>query len=172
MGGLLASDALLEFIKTRPDQNAPLWPRIIACIAFDTPVSHLADHCWLWMNPSSLVPWHTSVRVQEQRYARRRVCECCSGHCHRRVFALQRSRETSCHAQPFPASNRGRTIRDRISVCVGKMGTDSIRTRGCCHCRGNCGRCLHAARRYHIWIYVGFRSHEVCRQFMGRKGHA
>lgn len=40
MGGLLAADTLLEFVKTRPDQTAPLWPRIIACIAFDTPVRH------------------------------------------------------------------------------------------------------------------------------------
>lgn len=38
MGGLLAADSLLEFINTRPDQLAPLWPNIIACIAFDTPV--------------------------------------------------------------------------------------------------------------------------------------
>lgn len=39
MGGLLAADSLLEFLKTRPDQEAPLWPNIVACIAFDTPVS-------------------------------------------------------------------------------------------------------------------------------------
>ncbi|KAL4267875.1 putative lipase ROG1 family protein [Pleurotus pulmonarius] len=37
MGGLLAADSLLEFLKTRPDQEAPLWPNIVACIAFDTP---------------------------------------------------------------------------------------------------------------------------------------
>lgn len=39
MGGLLAADSLREFVNTRPDPSAPLWPRIIACIAFDTPVS-------------------------------------------------------------------------------------------------------------------------------------
>lgn len=39
MGGLLAADCLLEFINTRPDSSAPLWPKIIACIAFDTPVN-------------------------------------------------------------------------------------------------------------------------------------
>ena len=39
MGGLLAADALIEFVRTRPDKNAPLWPRIVACIAYDTPVS-------------------------------------------------------------------------------------------------------------------------------------
>ena len=38
MGGLLAADSLREFMRTRPDQSAPLWPKIIACIAFDTPV--------------------------------------------------------------------------------------------------------------------------------------
>ncbi|KAH7914406.1 hypothetical protein BJ138DRAFT_1177332, partial [Hygrophoropsis aurantiaca] len=37
MGGLLAADALLSFVHSRPDKNAPLWPKIIACIAFDTP---------------------------------------------------------------------------------------------------------------------------------------
>ncbi|THH05910.1 hypothetical protein EW146_g9773, partial [Bondarzewia mesenterica] len=37
MGGLLAADSLLEFINTRPDTRAPLWPNIIACLAFDTP---------------------------------------------------------------------------------------------------------------------------------------
>lgn len=38
MGGLLAADALIEFARTRPDPKAPLWPNIIACLAFDTPV--------------------------------------------------------------------------------------------------------------------------------------
>lgn len=39
MGGLLAADSINAFIHTRPDVNAPLWPNIIACLAFDTPVS-------------------------------------------------------------------------------------------------------------------------------------
>jgi hypothetical protein len=38
MGGLLAADSIKEFIHTRPDIHAPLWPNIIACLAFDTPV--------------------------------------------------------------------------------------------------------------------------------------
>ena len=38
MGGLLAADALIQFVQNRPDADAPLWPRIIACLAFDTPV--------------------------------------------------------------------------------------------------------------------------------------
>ncbi|KAG2152403.1 hypothetical protein BD769DRAFT_37089 [Suillus cothurnatus] len=37
MGGLLAADALRAFVNSRPDKSAPLWPKIIACIAFDTP---------------------------------------------------------------------------------------------------------------------------------------
>jgi len=37
MGGFLAADSLLEFVKTRPDQGSPLWPKIVACITFDTP---------------------------------------------------------------------------------------------------------------------------------------
>ena len=43
VGGLLAADALIQFVQNRPDAEAPLWPRIIACLAFDTPVcSHPA----------------------------------------------------------------------------------------------------------------------------------
>lgn len=38
MGGLLAADTLLEMVNSRPDKEAPLWPKIIACLAFDTPV--------------------------------------------------------------------------------------------------------------------------------------
>ncbi|TFY73013.1 hypothetical protein EWM64_g10999, partial [Hericium alpestre] len=37
MGGLLAADSLLAFANSRADKHAPLWPQIIACIAFDTP---------------------------------------------------------------------------------------------------------------------------------------
>ncbi|KAH0839934.1 hypothetical protein J3R83DRAFT_888 [Lanmaoa asiatica] len=51
MGGLLASDTLLEFIKSRPDQNAPLWPSIIACIAFDTP--YLGMHPFVFKNSAT-----------------------------------------------------------------------------------------------------------------------
>jgi hypothetical protein len=38
MGGLLAADTLLAIISNRVDKQAPAWPRIIACISFDTPV--------------------------------------------------------------------------------------------------------------------------------------
>jgi len=51
MGGLLASDALLEFLRTRPDPNAPLWPRIIACIAYDTP--YLGIHPFVFKNSAT-----------------------------------------------------------------------------------------------------------------------
>ncbi|EJD48423.1 hypothetical protein AURDEDRAFT_144029 [Auricularia subglabra TFB-10046 SS5] len=37
MGGLLAADTLIALYKYRVDDKAPLWPNIIACIAFDTP---------------------------------------------------------------------------------------------------------------------------------------
>ncbi|TFK43728.1 hypothetical protein BDQ12DRAFT_675456 [Crucibulum laeve] len=37
MGGLLAADTLREFINSRPDVQCPLWPKIVACLAFDTP---------------------------------------------------------------------------------------------------------------------------------------
>ena len=38
MGGLLAADSVYAFIHTRPDTDAPLWPNVVACLAFDTPV--------------------------------------------------------------------------------------------------------------------------------------
>jgi len=38
MGGILAADSIYAFIDSRPDVKAPLWPDVIACLAFDTPV--------------------------------------------------------------------------------------------------------------------------------------
>jgi pimeloyl-ACP methyl ester carboxylesterase len=38
MGGLVVADALLAIEKTCTD-GGPLWPRIIAVLAYDTPVS-------------------------------------------------------------------------------------------------------------------------------------
>ena len=61
MGGLLAADSLLEFVNTRPDKHAPLWPNIVACLAYDTPVSaypprrrtvqYLQHHQYLGLHP-------------------------------------------------------------------------------------------------------------------------
>ncbi|KAH7931225.1 hypothetical protein BV22DRAFT_1027456 [Leucogyrophana mollusca] len=51
MGGLLAADALLAFVNSRPDKEAPLWPKIIACIAFDTP--YLGLHPAVFKNSAS-----------------------------------------------------------------------------------------------------------------------
>jgi len=51
MGGLLAADALIEFVQTRPDQSAPLWPNIIACLAFDTP--YLGLHPFIFKNSAT-----------------------------------------------------------------------------------------------------------------------
>lgn len=41
MGGLLAADSLLELARPyREGKAASLWPRIVACLSFDTPVSY------------------------------------------------------------------------------------------------------------------------------------
>lgn len=37
MGGLVAADAVLQFVKERPNRRAPLFPRVIACLSYDTP---------------------------------------------------------------------------------------------------------------------------------------
>jgi hypothetical protein len=37
MGGLLIADAAIAIADSRHDKSALLWPRIIACVAFDTP---------------------------------------------------------------------------------------------------------------------------------------
>lgn len=50
MGGLLAADTLLEFLKSRPE-NAPLWPRVVACLAFDTP--YLGLHPYVFKNTAT-----------------------------------------------------------------------------------------------------------------------
>jgi len=44
MGGLLVADSIYEFIHTRPDTSAPLWPNVVACLAFDTPYLGLHPH--------------------------------------------------------------------------------------------------------------------------------
>ncbi|KAJ6598882.1 hypothetical protein DFH09DRAFT_1129462 [Mycena vulgaris] len=51
MGGLLAADTLQEFVKGRPDAQAPLWPKIIGCIAFDTP--YLGLHPGVFKNSAT-----------------------------------------------------------------------------------------------------------------------
>jgi hypothetical protein len=38
MGGLLIADTLIAMASSLPDPSVPLWPKIIAVIAFDTPV--------------------------------------------------------------------------------------------------------------------------------------
>ncbi|KAK0191145.1 hypothetical protein F5146DRAFT_930000 [Armillaria mellea] len=51
MGGILTADTLREFVKTKPDQRAPLWPKIIACIAYDTP--YLGLHPYVFKNSAT-----------------------------------------------------------------------------------------------------------------------
>ncbi|EIN10898.1 hypothetical protein PUNSTDRAFT_125531 [Punctularia strigosozonata HHB-11173 SS5] len=51
MGGLLAADTLIQMVNSRPDMKAPLWPRIIALLAFDTP--YLGLHPFVFRNSAS-----------------------------------------------------------------------------------------------------------------------
>jgi hypothetical protein len=51
MGGLLIADALLAIAHSRNEKSAPLWPRIIACIAYDTPYYGL--HPFVFKNTAS-----------------------------------------------------------------------------------------------------------------------
>ena len=38
MGGLLAADALIEFVQTRTEMRAHLWHNIVECIELDNKV--------------------------------------------------------------------------------------------------------------------------------------
>lgn len=51
MGGLLIADATLAIADSRLEKTSPLWPRIIACIAFDTPYYGL--HPFVFKNQTS-----------------------------------------------------------------------------------------------------------------------
>lgn len=53
MGGLLAADSIYAFIHTRPDTDAPLWPNVVACLAFDTP--YLGLHPQVFKNSATKV---------------------------------------------------------------------------------------------------------------------
>ncbi|KAK0206358.1 hypothetical protein DFS33DRAFT_583819 [Desarmillaria ectypa] len=59
MGGILAADTLREFVKTKPDQRAPLWPKIIACIAYDTP--YLGLHPYVFKNSATKATEYAST---------------------------------------------------------------------------------------------------------------
>ncbi|KAK0498596.1 hypothetical protein EDD18DRAFT_1104114 [Armillaria luteobubalina] len=59
MGGILAADTLREFVKTKPDQKAPLWPKIIACIAYDTP--YLGLHPYVFKNSATKATEYVST---------------------------------------------------------------------------------------------------------------
>lgn len=51
MGGLLIADSVLAIADSRVEKGSPLWPRVIACIAFDTPYYGL--HPFVFKNSAS-----------------------------------------------------------------------------------------------------------------------
>ncbi|KAH7869143.1 uncharacterized protein C8R40DRAFT_757624 [Lentinula edodes] len=59
MGGLLAADSIIEFYRTRPDTSAPLWPKIVACISFDTPYYGL--HPYVFKNTATKAAEYANV---------------------------------------------------------------------------------------------------------------
>jgi len=71
MGGLLAADSLREFVKTRPDKAIPLWPKIVACIAYDTPVRESFDRILHMLKILSSVLWSEPFCCQ--KYETRRI---------------------------------------------------------------------------------------------------
>jgi len=46
MGGLLIADTLLEILNAQGNKDIPLWPNIVACIAFDTPFFGYTPSCY------------------------------------------------------------------------------------------------------------------------------
>lgn len=144
MGGLLAADSLLEFLKTRPDQEAPLWPNIVACIAFDTPVSitilsSTADS----LHETPVVPGAPPVCFQEQRRSSCRICYDCAHRGDRIVNGFRRvesiqydkssSTETRCgdHCSPCnPACYLGMGSVGSCSYCSGQRSCSRRCSRG------------------------------------------
>lgn len=74
MGGLVVADALLSIEKTCAD-GGPLWPRIIAVLAYDTPVSGMATRRFLLTLPPASVSWVASQRLQESSIRGYRLCQ-------------------------------------------------------------------------------------------------
>jgi pimeloyl-ACP methyl ester carboxylesterase len=68
MGGLVVADALLAIQKMQTD-DGPLWPRIIALLAFDTPVRNFhypgSNGSLLNCHSSISVSWSAPRYVQE-----------------------------------------------------------------------------------------------------------
>lgn len=69
MGGLLAADSLLELARPyRKGKAASLWPRIVACLSFDTPVSYSYFSSQAHPNVVSTVPGAAAFGFQKQRH--------------------------------------------------------------------------------------------------------
>jgi hypothetical protein len=124
MGGLLAADTIHAFIHSRPDASAPLWPNIIACIAFDTPVCsslflytvNLANACAVsWYSPSCLQKFsHQGSWVCTKRAERR------LGSLERLQSACEEVRGHDCAAQRIASSSgtRARTLGKLRTCCI------------------------------------------------------
>lgn len=163
MGGLLAADTLLEFVKSRPDPKAPLWPKIIACIAFDTPVRISYFNSWFPSDRCNKVLWLASVCLQEQCHQGSPVCEHCTNPriCVVRVTGGVECRE-GCREIGSSFSKQ------RYQNGLGEMGTRCI-CHGWSHLgRSRCWWCILQTRGFGAGICLGNRPHEICAKSMGR----
>lgn len=150
MGGLLAADSLIEFVNTRPDQAAPLWPNIVACIAYDTP--YLGLHPHVFKNSATqaadYVQQATNVLNSFKTWRARATSSAAA--------TATSVPETAPPVPPKAPNHRAACRSINSNVAMAEVGG----SRGC-HCRRSalCWSSRHRrilqARRYWCWVHLG-----------------